>query len=371
MLYIEVASGGRGFLEELYNTEFNNCRFINEKQMTEKTEKNHKILRSIFYSKLFDMIGYIYINKIETSKNALITYNRFLKTNKPYYIICENPTALFHYKLNRNNGIYAKKEIKKRIDDENLKAIICISKACYNTFQEVLGIQTNKLVQIYPLIKDQRLTLKKSSEDKQLTCLYISSNFELKSGLELLEVSEKIQNVNFIFVTREKTISKEILNRIKKASNIQLIEFNLNKKELNSLYLMSDILIHATRQDSFGLVVLEAVKMGLPVLATNMYAIKEMVIDNYNGFLVTPKYQFFDDNDIPNASVWNHRKSTINKTFVDNNIVNFLETKINFYDKNRDKLEEMSKNSFELSQKEFSENSIKGKWDDLFHRTLR
>jgi len=254
---------------------------------------------------------------------------------------------------------------------ENLKAIICISKACYNTFQEVLGIQTNKLVQIYPLIKDQRLTLKKSSEDKQLTCLYISSNFELKSGLELLEVSEKIQNVNFIFVTREKTISKEILNRIKKASNIQLIEFNLNKKELNSLYLMSDILIHATRQDSFGLVVLEAVKMGLPVLATNMYAIKEMVIDNYNGFLVTPKYQFFDDNDIPNASVWNHRKSTINKTFVDNNIVNFLETKINFYDKNRDKLEEMSKNSFELSQKEFSENSIKGKWDDLFHRTLR
>ena len=72
----------------------------------------------------------------------------------------------------------------------------------------------------------------------------------------------------------------------------------MNKEELNDLYKNTDILLNPTRVDSFSLVTLEAMKYGCAILATDVYAIAEMVKENENGFLHKPTYDVWDDKGI-------------------------------------------------------------------------
>lgn len=56
-------------------------------------------------------IGFIrYININTKEYDYLGSFNRFLKTNKPYFIYLENPTALYDYTIDRNKAFLAKKK---------------------------------------------------------------------------------------------------------------------------------------------------------------------------------------------------------------------------------------------------------------------
>ena len=50
-----------------------------------------------------------------------------------------------------------------------------------------------------------------------------------------------------------------------------------------------DIFILPSILEGFGIVLLEAMAMGIPVVATNVHGIKEVVINGESGILVPPK----------------------------------------------------------------------------------
>ncbi len=125
--------------------------------------------------------------------------------------------------------------------------------------------------------------------------------------------------------------------------------------------------MNPTRQDSFPLVVLEAMKAGNVVLATDLYAIPEMVVDGYNGYLTSPRYRFYNYDNLPNKLVWNNRKNTIYSDYVDGKIVEFLIDKLLYLNDRRYILEELAINSFvKANNKEYSNNAIINKWGHLF-----
>lgn len=369
VIKIEVATTGRGFLNELYNHKFKNFEFANYMNNVEITGSNHKLLRNLFYSQLFDKLGIIQVLRKSTKLDVLFSYNRLLKTDKPYILLVENPTALFHYRLGRNKGLFAKWKLKDAINDPKLIAIICISKACASTFNQVLGVNTDKIYQIYPLILDIKRP-KLESIRKRLTCLYISSTFELKSGCEITKAAQQLPNVDFIFITRITNIPTETKYTLDKLNNVKLVEFKLSKQELSEYYQDADILLHPTRQDSFALVALEALKNGLPVLATRVYALPEMIIDGYNGFLTEPRYYFFDKHNIPNPEIWNHREQTIYSHYIDENIVSFLVDKIRLLDSDRNLLNQMSNNALKQASSIFGEERICLQWENVINEKI-
>ncbi len=74
----------------------------------------------------------------------------------------------------------------------------------------------------------------------------------------------------------------------KNKNNIRFLGFK-NKDELKEIYQSSDIFILPSLIDSFGLVVLEAMASGLPVIVTENVGAKDIVIDGYNGFIIKAK----------------------------------------------------------------------------------
>lgn len=373
----------RGFFRHLIENPPNNVEYIlNSKSIYyEKNSTFKMMLKKIFSSKLGDYLGLILslnLKKIDNNKYLCIqTYNRFIKGNIDYVITLENPTALYHYCLNRKNTYFGRKKLKYYLKKKNLKALVCISKACESTARILLNdyIGYNlRILQIYPYIPNNRYindnTFDMVYKKEFINCLFITSQFGLKSGYEIIEAFKKLENkkIKLTIISDKNNINKDTIKKIEKMDNIKLLDFNLQYNELEKIYAENDILLHPTRQDSFALVVLEAIKAGLAVLATDLYAIPEMVEDGKNGYLVDCKFYFFNKKDnLPNPKVWNNRKKTIYNNYLDENIINFIVEKLLYLYERRDILRKFRINSFEKSKNEnFSEESIKNKWEILY-----
>jgi glycosyltransferase involved in cell wall biosynthesis len=376
-------SAYRGFLSHLLNNSKINYEFIvkNKKSFEIKQGKN-KLLSKIIRNKIFDWLGMIQIIKCTNNDNddIYMSFNRFVNSNKPYIIYLENPTALYHYSLNRNKTVLGRHIIDKCLKEPNLKAIICMSKACYNSFDYVCanGKKYNFIKEvIYPYIPSNELVSTEKIIERcnrgNMHFIFIAQGirFVSKGALEIIEVCKilrknNINNFNMTMVTSINEVEEKVLGKIRSLENINLIDYKLDYQKMKELYANSTAMIHPTSDDSYGLVVLEAMKAGLPIISTKLYAIPEMVTDGLNGFLTDPKWWFFDQNNIPNPKVWNHRGKTIHSQTIDKNLVKFIYGKIMFLMDNKELLTKMSLNSFKKANSyPFDEESITNRWNSL------
>ncbi len=62
-----------------------------------------------------------------------------------------------------------------------------------------------------------------------------------------------------------------------------------DKNKLKQFHERADIFVLPSIIEGFGIVLLEAMSAGLPIVATNVGAIPELVKDGYNGILVPPR----------------------------------------------------------------------------------
>ena len=60
----------------------------------------------------------------------------------------------------------------------------------------------------------------------------------------------------------------------------------VDDETLKKLYSLSDVYVCPSRLEGFGLTVIEAMAAKIPVVATNVGSIPELIKNGYNGFLV-------------------------------------------------------------------------------------
>ncbi len=385
MYKIFFATRARGFFKHLMNEQKIKWKIVSQDSLYEVNSKKRIFLSKVFRSKFFDFLGIINVKKCNRKDvDGYLSFNRFLNTNLPYIIYLENPTALYHYSLNRKKSILGKKIISENLENKNLKTIICMSKACYSTIDSVCGevCSSTDLKVIYPLVPKNQLIneekIKMKSTESELKLLYISQGirFVSKGGLEVIESFKQLKELNMeislTIITSIEDLNSELVEKVKNIDGISLINFSFSYSELEHIYSTHHILIHPTSDDSFGLTVLEAMKAGLPVISTRLYAIPEMVEEGINGFLIEPKYWFFDENNIPNPKVWNNRRNTIYSQEIDSKIVNFIKEKIYTLAENRKLLEEISLNSYRKSNRApFDEETIIKQWNSVLEKSFQ
>ena len=156
---------------------------------------------------------------------------------------------------------------------------------------EDYNIDAEKVTVVHPGVNVDKLAppdnskqeLNKQQLNKRFNILFIGGDFERKGGQDVLEV--------FL-----QTFSEEAeLNLVTKAPiecqhpHVHIYDnVEAYSPKWLELYRQADVFVMPTYFEGFGWVFIEAMAAGLPVIATRINAIPEMVIHGETGFLIQP-----------------------------------------------------------------------------------
>lgn len=87
---------------------------------------------------------------------------------------------------------------------------------------------------------------------------------------------------------RQRGAVVKLCHKLGISQRAHFLGYVLHSGDLPGLYRLADVFITASEIETLGLVVLEAMASGLPVVAAQAGALPEIVIDGYNGFLAPP-----------------------------------------------------------------------------------
>lgn len=178
--------------------------------------------------------------------------------------------------------------------------IICVSEAVRNSLINI-GVDKNKLEVIYNGIEKPELNVlkerKKLREKLKVEEKFLIGSigfFRENKGFEIFircakELKSMIKNLKFILVGRSDTEDESQEKRLR-----QLIkDLNLKEDFILPGYIEKykilpafDLFVLPSYAEPFGLITLEAMALGIPVVAFASGGTREIIKDGYNGFMV-------------------------------------------------------------------------------------
>jgi glycosyltransferase involved in cell wall biosynthesis len=112
-----------------------------------------------------------------------------------------------------------------------------------------------------------------------------------KGQLDLVEAARELPDLVFVLAGAEADTEyvaalRARIAELRLGERFRFIGFEPNIRNLLSI---SDVLVHPSHSEGFGLAILEAMAMGLPVVATRCGGPEEIVEDGVSGLLVPPE----------------------------------------------------------------------------------
>ena len=157
------------------------------------------------------------------------------------------------------------------------------------------GVDKLKIHIVTPGI-NKKIFKEHRSEKRNNTILSVGRIQKQKGQLQTLDLFKSLQyrikGLELIFVGGPSGVDGEayltkMKNRIEELKIEEEIQFlgSLSQKKLVKLMRKSKLLIHSAESETFGLVAIEAHRLGVPVLSTNQGSFKEIISNNENGLV--------------------------------------------------------------------------------------
>lgn len=102
----------------------------------------------------------------------------------------------------------------------------------------------------------------------------------------------KLHNKLFFNIAGSGSQKDLIIDLTKRYSNVKYFGF-ITPGKVNKFYLLNDVILVTSLWESFGQIILEANRLGIPVIATNIPGPKDIIINGKNGFLVNNVHGFY------------------------------------------------------------------------------
>jgi len=174
-------------------------------------------------------------------------------------------------------------------------AVILVSNDQFNLFKEMKNsfyIQNGIDLSLYRNVKPLE-EIEELRKQGNLIVTYVGS-IEPRKGLLILAKAAKLLKddsmIKFVIVGEiyNNSYFKEIKEFIESNNIINNFLFLGERNDVPSILSASDILCHPAFIEVFGLVILEAMASGIPVIASNIGEISRVIKNNKTGYLVSP-----------------------------------------------------------------------------------
>lgn len=186
---------------------------------------------------------------------------------------------------------YLPLRIAEKIYLSRVKHIIAVSKFVQN---HILKFVPRRNVHLIYHGVDPDLFKPHSFEHNLPTILFVG-RFAAHKGVHVLmkaipKVVQAYHDVKFIFVggRAEDWILEELAKLHVSKTNYEFVGYVENYTELPSLYSKGLLFVSPSYEDSLGIRILEAMSCGLPLIATRVGGVPEVIEDGRTGILVEP-----------------------------------------------------------------------------------
>jgi glycosyltransferase involved in cell wall biosynthesis len=303
--------------------------------------------------------------------DVVLALNRFYMGNRPSISWLERPAAPLHYEPSKLNNVISRSFVQHLLKNPR-RFIVCWSNACAKEFISLYHMNNIESLRVVPPMvippKDFLQISRAISRQKNSTLkfLFVGSLFHVKGGKETITAFECIQNTNssvqLTIVSELDSVGPVWMSRIEGNPSIRFIRSTVSRDEMWKIYDAHHVLIHPTQYDSFGLVVLEAMRMGIPVVACSVYCIPE-IINSDCGILL--KHPHVDDGMIGYAIPGDDSEAPPNENLV-SKIVEAMKILLDV--ENRIP---RATNAFKRGEAQFGEAYLNGKWTTIIHTMLK
>jgi len=225
------------------------------------------------------LVGDIYVN--HGLHKSLLIKNGYLK------MFFRNPLHIF---------LYLREEFRHRFSHH--KVIVTFSKEDANELKQYYPIKSK--IKIVPngiditkfcANKEIRNKYRKiNNVSDEFVLIFVGHEFERK-GLDLIIESLKYLDNNIILwvVGGNDNLISKYFKLAKKFKVDERVTFFGVQKDINGYINAADAMVLASSIEPWGLVGLEAMSTGKPLISTQTHGVKEYLIDGINGFFVKSK----------------------------------------------------------------------------------
>lgn len=157
-----------------------------------------------------------------------------------------------------------------------------------------LGIESDRIRVVYPGFDRENIPLPdRAGRDGPVRLLCAGSISPRKAQYDLVSACALLEGADFTLtlagsLTSDPEYALKVRDLAEGSGIAGSITFagNLHREALIEAYLEADILVHPARWEAFGISIVEAMWFGLPVIASDVGGIPELVQDGVNGILI-------------------------------------------------------------------------------------
>jgi glycosyltransferase involved in cell wall biosynthesis len=299
MISVYFRKGRHPFYDELFNYPPEDVVYHEAKYITthgKSLDSPIPRIKKLLYKKYLDITRAPNVIPLKVKEDLIYSSGGLMiKSSKPWVTDIEQGYALIGYRQQDRHLHTIIRRTKKLIRQQKCK-ILPWSYAAKKSLENLLGTKKfeEKIEVVYPAMHFEKFKKKKKETDS-INFLYINRNFYGKAGLETLLAFDNLSKKYDLTMTFLSNTPPEIRKKFEQNKKITFIESPLPRHMTLELYKKADIFILPTLFDCFGFAFLEAMAYHLPIIATDIFAVPEIVEDEKNGLLVSPEVQLYND----------------------------------------------------------------------------
>lgn len=259
-------------------------------QVSETISKNSRL--NITWKQLIPLINLKARPKGAVNGSVLYIWGGLAITGL-FIVDLDNPWSLTGYNL-RAMSIY-RHIIRFILLSDRCVEIRCLSNACRESLRSLFGQRVfDKSFVCYPRLPSS--PLRPLTHSPSVRFLFVGTQFEIKGGYSLIRAFQRLRSKYSSCSLDLVTYCPE--ERLDDLGNLTGITFHrpiFSRDEIMANFMCnSDVLVLPTFAESFGMVALEALSCGLAVITTDVYALKEIVRQDVNGYVIKPPLSVWD-----------------------------------------------------------------------------